>query len=1211
MRHDDRPLLWLLVCVGMMWTLPAQAGEWRYAGHDTGATGLGDGEGAITGEPGALPGFSWALGVTELAFTPPVLGDVNGDGVPEAILAYRQAVGAFDLLDGHTVWVTPQVGATHIIGLVDLLGAGVDDQILVIDSDIGGGIHLVDLTTGVLLWSSPLQLASGVHPDEVAFGDLDGDGVDELVFGPRMTAVDFFYAADLSTDDGVPRVVEGTLSGIFRNTVYPAVGDFLPEFDGAEIAMFQRSDLDVHRTCEPADAGASCDDVDGTFCLCPAAFFEALWAWRAMPRPVVVDADGDGVDELLSVHESASLDSGFGLFDLEAGTSGGTPDSTAVPLWYYEYSGQASPSRPTVLAEEPTDIDGDGVLDLVINVWDAQAGELDLAGAAVDDGLDHPGGFSVGVFDLETGALQASLEDRYAFGLADLDGDGIRELVTQTTTAWTFTGGALEAWTLSCDATCELTLAWTSPDLRVIRFPEASDDVRFPTRAVAARPGEGGLLLFDGDDVVDAIHDGLESLSVQGTVPLSTDDPLVAFDDEFDTLLVQYLDQTVEPFDGGLSSLAAPYLPPGRSAARWNAAVLGPDETRATPIVDGHVFWSVPQPASMADADVVVGDQLLFADDLDGDGFVDLVGYSPVAETLSFEVTRFEFDGAGFTQVWTFESVSSEPLAGYGVRSPLVPTSVDVTGDGVADVVLDVRRGSRSRLVALDGLDGALQWLVESDDELVAPTDGPAFGIDVIDGGVYGAADGQLDLVRTGLRYIQAFEALASAPVIDHLASDNSTRTMWADLDLDGTPELVSALSAQASRQQLVAYSLLPTLAELWGPITDLLAPSNIRQAIALAEVDATAGPDLLWASSSGGLDARAGLSGARVEGYPVWMADGELLTAEPEQTQPLSSLLAMDVDGDGHDEAVAGSRAGYVYAIDLVATDGGPALQWGLFVGAPVTSLAAADIDGDGEDELLLSSSDSVARVIDGLGVDIIVMEPLPDECIASDQLDVVGTSLNVDEVAVSVAGVPVSEGIPVDGDGGWSTTVPFPLAAGQVELVASGLVGGDVVVSDSLVLTSEADLDGDGATVCGGDCDDQDPARYPGAEEICDGVDNDCDDTTEEDVDEDGDGYSTCDGQDCDDSEATVHPGAEEDCDTDLDEDCDGLTDDDPDCGTITDDDDSAVDDDDSGADTGGSCDDCDGCSSGGRDPGAAAGGTALALVLLIVGLRRRELR
>jgi len=78
-----------------------------------------------------------------------------------------------------------------------------------------------------------------------------------------------------------------------------------------------------------------------------------------------------------------------------------------------------------------------------------------------------------------------------------------------------------------------------------------------------------------------------------------------------------------------------------------------------------------------------------------------------------------------------------------------------------------------------------------------------------------------------------------------------------------------------------------------------------------------------------------------------------------------------------------------------------------------------------------------------------------------------------------------------------------------------------------DDDTTANPVDADGDGYTEAT-DCDDEDPSTYPGAEEQCDGLDNDCDDVVPEDeLDMDGDGLAECEG-DCDDGEAAVFPGA-----------------------------------------------------------------------------------
>ncbi len=95
--------------------------------------------------------------------------------------------------------------------------------------------------------------------------------------------------------------------------------------------------------------------------------------------------------------------------------------------------------------------------------------------------------------------------------------------------------------------------------------------------------------------------------------------------------------------------------------------------------------------------------------------------------------------------------------------------------------------------------------------------------------------------------------------------------------------------------------------------------------------------------------------------------------------------------------------------------------------------------------------------------------------------------------------------------------------------------------------------------------DCDDGDASVNPGAAEICNGIDDDCDGQVDESLlvtsyeDADGDGYGdagsmseSCDvpegyvedATDCDDADAAVNPGATEVC-NDIDDDCDGLID------------------------------------------------------------------
>ena len=265
----------------------------------------------------------------------------------------------------------------------------------------------------------------------------------------------------------------------------------------------------------------------------------------------------------------------------------------------------------------------------------------------------------------------------------------------------------------------------------------------------------------------------------------------------------------------------------------------------------------------------------------------------------------------------------------------------------------------------------------------------------------------------------------------------------------------------------------------------------------------------------------------------------------------PLIHPGAIEVPYDGIDQDCDGS--------DLVDVDGDGVVGWP--VGGP---------DCDDSDAGVYPNA---VEVCDGIDQDCdgTVDEGTPCYDDDGDGFTEIGGDCDDDDFTVHPNAVEVCDGADEDCDGVVDDGTPCvdddgdgyseddgdcndgdpAVHPGQAEIASNG-------VDDDCDGTTDfglSDLDGDGYATDGGDCDDSDPTAYPGAGEICDSVDNDCDGTIDEGTpcfDDDGDGQSENDG-DCNDADASVVPGAPEvqngvddDCDGEIDEGTDATDDD-----------------------------------------------------------------
>ena len=466
--------------------------------------------------------------------------------------------------------------------------------------------------------------------------------------------------------------------------------------------------------------------------------------------------------------------------------------------------------------------------------------------------------------------------------------------------------------------------------------------------------------------------------------------------------------------------------------------------------------------------------------------------------------------------------------------------------------------------------------------------------------------DGDLDLAESGLGFpIHVYTNTGTGALVATWSSaetDSTNALAWGDLDGDGTLELAAVSAAGFSSRIYLWTGSTFGLQASFG-LNDEARDCDFGDWDGDGDDEllvATAGPNRIYDGGSGGpveVWNDGGWQTTNAARWVDWNNDGLLDAVFANAYQPNTIWLQGTPGALGPYWQVASSNNGGVDAYDDTRDvdvgdyndDGWPDIAFanygginqvfrGVIGGAPlhvwsagggnVQDVEFGDFDSDGDDDLAVALDGGPVQVFESAGGNLAV-SPVWTSVETDGSYGLAWGDWNGDgDTELAVANSPqvnrVYEnlGQDLDGDGfEWGIDCDdddasiYPGAPELCDSIDSDCDGDllddlDDLDGDGEPDCFDADIDGDGV-LNAADCAPLDADTYPGAPELADGVDNDCDSTVDETTawyDDDGDGWAE-EGGDCDDGDGGVHPAAVEICDG-VDQDCDGLVDNDTAC-------------------------------------------------------------
>ena len=1059
---------------------------------------------------------------TGFGYSPASAGDVNGDGFGDVI-----------------------VGALFY-------------DLSTTNSNEGRALLFLGSSTGLATtasWTAEGAPGAKLGNANAGVGDVNGDGYDDVAVGAYQ------YSGGES-QEGIAYLYLGSASGLASSPAWQYESDQAGAQLGSSVAGAGDVDGDGY-----ADVLVAAPYYDT-----PAVGGGRVFLFSGGPSPSGLSAaptwqtPTDQAGALLRACDGAGDVDGDGYSDVIVGTEYyDTPASNAGAVWLYRGSATGLELTAPIVAEGPSsgdgmgtdvagagDVDGDGYADVIVGARGANCAYIYLG---------EPSGLAASAaWTVCEGAGGTGSKVRSA---GDVNGDGYADVI-----------GAAEEWTESFSNEGKVWLYL------------GSESGPSTTAAWEETGGQTGALYYQTDAAGDVNGDGFADLIVGAHL----------FDDAFTdegaaflyygsgSMLGDAAGWTAEP------DQAEAHLGHSVSAAGdvngdgYDDAIVGAPDFDGGEQNEGAAFVYLGSAAGLQgteawtaesdQADAAFGTSVASAGDVNGDGYGDVVVGAPdynggeAGEGGAFLYLGSP-SGLEGAEAWTAESDQANASFGTSVAS-----AGDVNADGFGDVIVGAPHYSNNEsseggaflyLGSATGLLDTAVWAAESDQAdsyfgtsvaSAGDLNGDGYG-DVVVGTPYfdggHTNEGKVDVFFGGP---SGLGVAADWTRDSDLAASTfgSSVASAGDVNGDGYGDLVVGAPNDVNTSGDGGAFFYLGSASGPGSIADWSVTSGQAGAFMGSSVASAGdvngdgfGDVVVGAEEFGAAAGRAYLYLGSVAGPSL----SEDWTAEPGQDGALfgySVAAAGDVDGDGYSDLIVGAAeftsgesdegaAFLYYGNGADGTSAASPLRPIARQPATTTPIApgGASSADDGFDVAVL------ARTAFGRADVKLQVEAKPRGA-PFDGQDLQESAGWTDP---GLLGVEIQEtviGLDPDTAYHWRARLRYDRAASLPQGWSQWLWGGLGGEPEGVhVWTGPcADADGDG-TCADADCDDTDATSYPGAPELCDGRDNDCNGAPDADadgeIDSDGDGTLSC--ADCDDDDPSSTVIAD-------DPDCDGLAED-----------------------------------------------------------------